>query len=102
MVDEMQNILTICTIHISAIGTRYNTRGIDDSGNVANFVETETILSNSEWCFAYTQIRGSVPGIDPRFQRFRAQVARFRTRNADPSSYSIFSSILGATRAPTC
>ncbi|KAG0050157.1 inositol polyphosphate 5-phosphatase, partial [Linnemannia elongata] len=42
-------------------GTRYNTRGIDDNGNVANFVETETILSNSEWCFAYTQIRGSVP-----------------------------------------
>ncbi|KAG0203450.1 inositol polyphosphate 5-phosphatase [Mortierella sp. NVP41] len=42
-------------------GTRYNTRGIDDNGNVANFVETETILSNAEWCFAYTQIRGSVP-----------------------------------------
>ncbi|KAF9938956.1 inositol polyphosphate 5-phosphatase [Mortierella alpina] len=42
-------------------GTRYNTRGIDDTGSVANFVETETILSNSEWCFAYTQIRGSVP-----------------------------------------
>ncbi|KAG0235499.1 inositol polyphosphate 5-phosphatase [Actinomortierella wolfii] len=42
-------------------GTRYNTRGIDDNGHVANFVETETILSNSEWCFAYTQIRGSVP-----------------------------------------
>ncbi|KAF9141456.1 inositol polyphosphate 5-phosphatase [Linnemannia schmuckeri] len=42
-------------------GTRYNTRGIDDNGNVANFVETETILSNPEWCFAYTQIRGSVP-----------------------------------------
>ncbi|KAG9323780.1 hypothetical protein KVV02_000833 [Mortierella alpina] len=42
-------------------GTRYNTRGIDDTGSAANFVETETILSNSEWCFAYTQIRGSVP-----------------------------------------
>ncbi|KAG0021750.1 inositol polyphosphate 5-phosphatase [Podila clonocystis] len=42
-------------------GTRYNTRGIDDNGNVANFVETETILSNPEWCFAYMQIRGSVP-----------------------------------------
>ncbi|KAF9418226.1 inositol polyphosphate 5-phosphatase [Podila epigama] len=42
-------------------GTRYNTRGIDDTGNVANFVETETILSNAEWCFSYTQIRGSVP-----------------------------------------
>ncbi|KAF9168941.1 inositol polyphosphate 5-phosphatase [Mortierella sp. AD010] len=42
-------------------GTRYNTRGVDDNGNVANFVETETIISTTEWCFSYTQIRGSVP-----------------------------------------
>ncbi|KAK2880034.1 hypothetical protein FQN49_000640 [Arthroderma sp. PD_2] len=43
-------------------GTRFNARGIDDDGNVANFVETETIL----WippalCFSYVQVRGSVP-----------------------------------------
>ncbi|KAJ0416675.1 SacI homology domain-containing protein [Aspergillus carlsbadensis] len=43
-------------------GTRFNSRGIDDDGNVANFVETETIL----WVppgisFSYVQIRGSVP-----------------------------------------
>lgn len=43
-------------------GTRFNTRGIDDDGHVANFVETETIL----WIppnitFSYVQIRGSVP-----------------------------------------
>lgn len=43
-------------------GTRFNARGIDDDGNVANFVETETIL----WippgrCFSYTQVRGSLP-----------------------------------------
>lgn len=42
-------------------GTRFNARGIDDEGNVANFVETETILATSEWVFSYTQIRGSVP-----------------------------------------
>ncbi|KAL1916229.1 uncharacterized protein VTP21DRAFT_5846 [Calcarisporiella thermophila] len=42
-------------------GTRFNTRGIDDDGNVANFVETETILQTDQWCLAYTQIRGSVP-----------------------------------------
>lgn len=42
-------------------GTRFNARGIDDEGNVANFVETETILSTDEWVFSYTQIRGSVP-----------------------------------------
>ena len=42
-------------------GTRFNARGIDDEGNVANFVETETILATNEWVFSYTQIRGSVP-----------------------------------------
>ena len=43
-------------------GTRFNSRGIDDSGNVANFVETETIFwSPTGQCFSYTQVRGSVP-----------------------------------------
>ncbi|KAK2628314.1 hypothetical protein QTJ16_002960 [Diplocarpon rosae] len=57
-------------------GTRFNSRGIDDDGNVANFVESETIYwsptgagqpdpSASEKpsgiCFSYAQIRGSVP-----------------------------------------
>lgn len=43
-------------------GTRFNSRGIDDDGNVANFVETETILwSPPGFTFSYTQVRGSVP-----------------------------------------
>ena len=59
-------------------GTRFNSRGIDDDGNVANFVESETIywcptvIGNSLGessvnekpagiCFSYAQIRGSVP-----------------------------------------
>ncbi|RMZ82951.1 hypothetical protein DV737_g1751, partial [Chaetothyriales sp. CBS 132003] len=43
-------------------GTRFNSRGIDDNGNVANFVETETVFwSPSSLCFSYTQIRGSIP-----------------------------------------
>lgn len=43
-------------------GTRFNSRGIDDDGNVANFVETETILwSPPGFTFSYTQARGSVP-----------------------------------------
>ena len=58
-------------------GTRFNTRGIDDDGNTANFVEarcllicdppislfiqTETIFSTDQHCFSYVQIRGSVP-----------------------------------------
>ncbi|KAI6035067.1 DNase I-like protein [Pisolithus orientalis] len=42
-------------------GTRFNTRGVDDDGNTANFVETETILSTDLHCMSYTQVRGSVP-----------------------------------------
>lgn len=43
-------------------GTRFNSRGIDDDGNVANFVETETVFwSPTGVCFSYTQIRGSIP-----------------------------------------
>ncbi|QDS67482.1 hypothetical protein FKW77_001067 [Venturia effusa] len=47
-------------------GTRYNARGIDDEGNVANYVETETILWSPTGevtgeCFSYVQVRGSLP-----------------------------------------
>jgi hypothetical protein len=42
-------------------GTRYNARGIDDQGNVANFVETEQILRLNNLVFSYVIIRGSVP-----------------------------------------
>ncbi|CCH58977.1 hypothetical protein TBLA_0B01340 [Henningerozyma blattae CBS 6284] len=42
-------------------GTRNNARGIDDNANVSNFVETEFILYSKYYCFAFTQIRGSVP-----------------------------------------
>jgi endonuclease/exonuclease/phosphatase family metal-dependent hydrolase len=43
-------------------GTRFNARGIDDDGNVANFVQTETVFWNPAGiCFSYVQVRGSVP-----------------------------------------
>lgn len=44
-------------------GTRYNARGIDDNGNVANFVETEFIFKqpSHSLIFSFTQTRGSVP-----------------------------------------
>lgn len=43
-------------------GTRFNARGIDDDGNAANFVVTETVFSLSDGsCFGYTQVRGSIP-----------------------------------------
>lgn len=42
-------------------GTRYKRRGIDDEGNVANYVETEQVLSLRQHQISFTQIRGSVP-----------------------------------------
>ncbi|EDO16233.1 hypothetical protein Kpol_505p10 [Vanderwaltozyma polyspora DSM 70294] len=42
-------------------GTRYNVRGVDDESNVANFVETEFILYSLKYCYAFTEIRGSIP-----------------------------------------
>ncbi|KAI5237129.1 hypothetical protein E4T42_09247 [Aureobasidium subglaciale] len=43
-------------------GTRFNARGIDDDGNVANFVETEVIFSTpGNTSFSYVQVRGSIP-----------------------------------------
>jgi hypothetical protein len=61
-------------------GTRFNTRGVDDDGNTANFVEvrtpsnhisiehlssvccqTEAVFSTDQHCVSYVQVRGSVP-----------------------------------------
>ena len=47
-------------------GLRYRRRGIDEDGHVANFVETEQILSTQSWnqsekAFSLLQIRGSMP-----------------------------------------
>lgn len=42
-------------------GTRYKTRGVDGTGNVANYVETEEIVSiNGHW-MSFVQVRGSIP-----------------------------------------
>jgi len=46
--------------HLHA-GTRYNARGLDDDGNVGNFVETEQIVLYQKYIFSFFQIRGSVP-----------------------------------------
>lgn len=42
-------------------GTRYLTRGIDDDGHVANFVETEQIIKYGNHIMSFVQLRGSVP-----------------------------------------
>ncbi|KAI8890412.1 DNase I-like protein [Backusella circina FSU 941] len=58
---ERHELSVISKLSCLRVGTRFNSRGIDDNGHVANFVETETILYSDRICYAYTQIRGSVP-----------------------------------------
>ncbi len=46
---------------INHSGTRYNTRGINDDGHVANNLETEQILKCQNQILSFNQIRGSAP-----------------------------------------
>ena len=59
----LPSLLTVVSrLSCRRAGTRFNARGIDDDGNVANFVETETIYwTPSGILFSYAQVRGSVP-----------------------------------------
>ena len=61
--SKLPSMLTIISrLSCRRAGTRFNSRGIDDDGNVANFVETETIYHLPPGlCFSYSQVRGSVP-----------------------------------------
>ncbi|RPB06147.1 hypothetical protein L873DRAFT_1661251 [Choiromyces venosus 120613-1] len=63
--DGKQNLLLtlISRRSIKRAGLRYLRRGVDDSGNVANCVETEQILSDQNWnhVFSHVQLRGSIP-----------------------------------------
>ncbi|GAA5804802.1 hypothetical protein HPULCUR_010310 [Helicostylum pulchrum] len=59
--NERYDLSVISKLSCQRAGTRFNTRGIDDNGHVANFVETETVFYSDRICYSYTQIRGSVP-----------------------------------------
>ena len=73
------SLTVISRLSCRRAGTRFNSRGIDDDGNVANFVETETVYwLPTGLCFSYAQVRGSVPvfweqaaGILPQQQKIQ-------------------------------
>ena len=51
---------------VKRAGVRYLRRGVDDEGNTANSVETEQILSSTDWdpnqkVYSLLQLRGSIP-----------------------------------------
>lgn len=58
---KLSGLALISRLSCKRAGARFRTRGIDDDGNVANFVETEVILSTGGTIVSYAQIRGSVP-----------------------------------------
>ncbi|TDL29681.1 DNase I-like protein, partial [Rickenella mellea] len=77
-------------------GTRFNTRGIDDDGNCANFVETETIFSTDENCFSFVQIRGSVPLFweQQGLQTFGQKIQITRPHASQPAFERHFSNLM--------
>ncbi|KAL6944333.1 hypothetical protein ACO0RG_001069 [Hanseniaspora osmophila] len=61
-INELKCSLTVISKQSwKRAGTRYNARGMDDEGNVANFVETEFVMYSKEYCYAFVEVRGSVP-----------------------------------------
>lgn len=51
----------ISRISCKRAGTRFRSRGIDDDGNVSNFVESETLFAHPDYTFSHIIIRGTVP-----------------------------------------
>ncbi|XP_043199196.1 phosphatidylinositide phosphatase SAC2-like [Amphibalanus amphitrite] len=74
-------------------GTRYRRRGVDPDGWVANYVETEQILSSGDHHLSFVQVRGSVPVFwaqpgyryrpPPRLERDPVQTAAAFRRHVD-------------------
>jgi hypothetical protein len=52
-------------------GTRYNIRGVDEQGEVANFCETEQLLLYNDEILSYVQTRGSIPLFWSQFATIR-------------------------------
>ncbi|XP_053984713.1 synaptojanin-1 [Hylaeus volcanicus] len=53
--------LLISRLSCERAGTRFNVRGTNDDGHVANFVETEQVIYLDNEVTSYVQTRGSVP-----------------------------------------
>eukprot|EP01028_Stygiella_incarcerata_P012986 TRINITY_DN81015_c0_g1_i1.p1 TRINITY_DN81015_c0_g1~~TRINITY_DN81015_c0_g1_i1.p1 ORF type:complete len:587 (+),score=135.05 TRINITY_DN81015_c0_g1_i1:136-1896(+) len=70
---EFSELTLISRMSRKRAGTRYNVRGMDEDGHVANFTETEQIFKNrdyvcpetrkyvKEFAISFIQLRGSIP-----------------------------------------
>ena len=52
----------VSRLGVKRVGTRYNIRGLDSEGNVANYAETEQIVQTDNGkVLSFMQLRGSIP-----------------------------------------
>ncbi|KAK2750115.1 inositol polyphosphate 5-phosphatase [Myotisia sp. PD_48] len=101
------NLTIISRLASRRAGTRFNSRGIDDDGNVSNFVESETLLwIPTGLCFSYTQVRGSVPifweqspGLIPGQQKLSVTRSIGATQPAFNKHFANLASDYGAVHA---
>ena len=61
VIDLNFTMSLISRTNVDRIGTRFETRGVDYNGNVANFVESETIVESDTRIYSVVVIRGSIP-----------------------------------------
>lgn len=59
--SENAALALISRVSCRRAGTRFRSRGIDDDGNVSNFVESETLFAYQNLTFSYISVRGTVP-----------------------------------------
>lgn len=59
--DTELEILLVSRRRHARGGARFFCRGIDDDGNVGNFVESEMIVVCNNIVHSFVQIRGSIP-----------------------------------------
>ncbi|KAF2222115.1 SacI homology domain-containing protein [Elsinoe ampelina] len=98
-------ITLISRLSCRRAGTRFNARGIDDDGNVANFVETESIFwAPTGMSFSYVQIRGSVPvfweqtaGFTPGQQKIQLTRSAEATQPAFDKHFNEMENFYGTT-----
>jgi hypothetical protein len=101
---QRAELVLISRVGCQNAGTRYNARGVNDDGAVANFVESEMLLVLPEHTLSYVQVRGSVPlfweqkfvttsyqvsltrGVDATGPAFARHFERERQRLAMPAS----------------
>jgi synaptojanin len=58
---QQARICLISRLSCERAGTRFNVRGVNDDGQVANFVETEQVIYLEDSVASYIHVRGSVP-----------------------------------------